>query len=108
PVRADLVRRARRLARARPRRERLIGRAETPPRRPERHHSPMARIWSSASGVVRTGRLTSTGGAARPQLPRRAEDGRPRPIPMTLTPLHAERAGRLLSGRRPRRQVPDG
>lgn len=48
------------------------------------------RICESASGVVRTGRLTA-GGATRPEFPWLAEDHLPQRISMMPTELRAER-----------------
>lgn len=51
-----------------------------------RHQSSITRICESASGVVRTGRLTA-GGATRPEFPWLAEDDLPQRISMMPTEL---------------------
>src|SRR6266849_8886447 len=56
-----------------------------------RHQLSTSRIWSSASGVVRTGRLTGAC-AIRPRSPTLGEDGRPQLISRISTALRAKRA----------------
>ena len=56
-----------------------------------RHQRSISRIWTSASGVVRTGRLTAADGV-RPESLTRDEDGPLPPIPTTPTALHQGRA----------------
>ena len=55
-----------------------------------RHQLSIMRICASASGVIRTSRLTAAG-AALPEFPRQAEDYLPRPISRTPTALRARR-----------------
>ena len=70
-----------------------------------RHQSSIVRMWPSASGVVRTGRLT-VGGATRPRSRTRASDVQPQPTPTMLTARREGLGVPSQSGRPPRRRPP--